>query len=202
MIISNDVVHPLLHDQLVSSIPQLLSAVVGGCIVFVASWATNKVSIQRSREQFDSERRQTKDSDRRNKGEELYVLIQYWMNGLTANYMNFNSVMQGKLTYDQALDLGIEAGNKLAEKFNPARMELLLDAYFPSCRSSYDEMLALRDELNKVHTQFKWSYERGENRGHELLPMYVAIQKRMEKKIAVLQGELLKEIRKIGGVDM
>jgi hypothetical protein len=186
-----------LRDQLASSIPQLLSVIAGGCIAFVSSWATNRASFRRSREQYAADRIQAKNADRRAKGEELFVLIQHWMNGLSSNYLTFNGVMKRRLTYNQALDITIEAGNKLSLVFNPARMELLIDVYFPDCKVEYKAMTILRKNLNAVHAEFKRSYENNEERGDEFLSRYVVIQKDTEAKFTELQAHLIAEIRNI-----
>jgi len=58
----------------------------------------------------------------RERGEELYGHIDKWANFFACHYLRLAAVMQGKLTYNQCLDLDIAEGNKPATyDFGPHR---------------------------------------------------------------------------------
>jgi hypothetical protein len=102
-------------------------------------------------------------------------------------------VMQGKLTYNQCLDLDIAAGKN--SDFDFTRIELLIDADFPSLRGAFDNILAERAKLHKVEAAFKRSYEAGEERGDEFSPGYVDLQQSLESLGQSLLSKITEAIR-------
>lgn len=124
----------------------------------------------------------------RKRGEELHSSISQWLNGMAGHWRGQNMVMQGKLTYNQALDLDIAQGKA---PFDFSRIELLIDTDFPALRPLFDQIIAERTKLNKIETAFKRSYESGERDGEEFLSPHVALQESAD----VLGEALLKKIR-------
>jgi len=150
-----------------------------------------KISASQS---ITAEAEQPKPDILRVRGEELYALINAWLSGLAGHYLRRSLVMQGKLSYNQCLDMDIAQG-KTAYDFS--RIELLIDLDFPSARDLYDKLIVERTNLNKIEAAFKRSYEEGDLRGEELLPLYVRTQHSIEKLGELLQKHILKTIRSI-----
>lgn len=142
-----------------------------------------------------SEAGQSKSDLLRTRGEELYSLINAWLNGLFGHCLRRNLVMQGKLTYNQCLDMDIAQGNP---SHDFSRIELLIDLDFPSARNLYDKLLVERTNLNKIEAAFKRSYEEGDDEGDKFLPPYLRAQQSIENLGELLQKHILDRIRSIG----
>jgi len=94
--------------------------------------------------------------------------------------------VQGKLDYNQCLDLGIEDGKALAHNFG--RIKMLIDVYFPDARAAYDETIKCRDDLNKVAIAHKHAYECGQTDGQGFPERFLETQYAIETN-----GDRLKE---------
>ena len=123
-------------NQLLTLATALTSAAIGGALALIGVWLTNRSSTARLELQLEHEADQRKAQIFRERGEELYVLTEQWLDGLTGYYLAKRSVMQGRLTYNQSLDLEIADGKENPVNFS--RVELLINVYFPSVRGSFD----------------------------------------------------------------
>ncbi len=129
-------------------------------------------------------------SDRlRASGEELHSLFGQWLNSLFGFSLRRIMVMQGKLTYNQCLDLDIKEGKP---PYDFGRIELLIDLDFPILRPAYDRVIDERTKLHKIEVEFKRSYEQGDVDGERFVGPYVKLQKSMEVLGEEFQQQLLK----------
>jgi hypothetical protein len=87
--------------------------------------------------------------------EELYSLIGLWQNVVGSYYLTYLKVMDGTLTYNQALD--ITNSNKSSIDAN--RMFTLAELYFPSAHGSLAELKKLRDQMAAIQTDFKLAHK-------------------------------------------
>ena len=101
--------------------------------------------------------------------------------------------MQGKLTYNQCLELDIQEGKE--GSFNFGRIEMLIDVYFPSTRSTYDKVIEGRTELNKVATAHKRAYEVGDIEGSRFLAPFVQCQHSIEQASETFKMQVLECLR-------
>ncbi len=85
--------------------------------------------------------------------EELYQLIDIWAGKVVIHHTTYRRVMDGLLTYNQALDAAIES-----ESFNSARLFTLADLYFPFCHDVLDRIKASRDEMADIQHSYKELY--------------------------------------------
>ena len=169
----------------------LLSGLIGAGAALASAYLTNRISLKRD----EREAQQRKSQLLRERGEELYSSSVTWLNNLFGHYMRRNAVMQGKLTYNQCLDLDIAEGEKQPKDFH--RIELIIDVYFPSTRRSYDLVIAERARLNKVERGFKRAYESGQSDGSLYLGPYVETQKKLEEAGEAIKAEILNCVRDI-----
>lgn len=142
---------------------------------------------------FDAKKR--RDEMLRGRGEELYVLCDKWMNGLFAYALRLSSVMQGKLTYNQALDLEIAEGKERSLDF--VRIEMLIDVYFPSVRPAYDSAAKVRDSLNVIANEHKRAYSQGDVDGTPYLEPFLKEMRRIDSASAALKGAVIQGLRSI-----
>jgi len=182
-------------DQYITLLTSLLSAAVGGVVALASVYFTNHSNTQRVQLQLDREEQRRNADVRRDRGEELYMLTEQWLNGLGVNYLNQTFVMQGKLTYNQYLDLVISNGEKNAVNF--PRIALLIDLYFPNTRKAYDDVISIRTTLNKISGAHKRAYEGGDIDGARFLTPFVEAQKTIEAAGEAYKRQIVESIRGI-----
>ncbi len=129
----------------------------------------------------------------RERGEELYRHLDRWLNAIAGYCIRLNSVMQGKLTYNQFLDLEIEDG-KQERDFDFSRIELLIDLDFSSLRAAYESLIGARTAMNRIASEHKRAYEDGLD-GARFLGPFIAAQKTLEARGDDLKRALVNSIR-------
>lgn len=182
-------------NQYLTLITALASASVGGVVAFVGIYLTNKGNNFRLKLQIDREEMRNEKRILRDRGEELYELVDRWLNNLAGHYLSLNSVMQGKLKYNQFLDLQIEQAKN--NSYNFGRIEMLIDVYFPSSKPSYNEILKHRTELNEISRLHKKDYELGLTDGTKYIQPYIQAQVNIEESGNALKQQLIELIRNI-----
>lgn len=90
----------------------LLGVLVGAIISIFGIWLTNRSNSNQLRMQLLHEKESHENAIKRERLEELYVLVGHWLIGLSGHYISLSMVMQGKLNYNQHLDLMINDGEK------------------------------------------------------------------------------------------
>lgn len=171
------------------------SAGIGSLLTFTGVFLTNRTNSRNIKLQLDHQASQDHCRTLRDKGEELYLLVDKWLRGLFGYYLRRNFVMQGKLTYNQCLDLDIQEGSK--ERFDFGRIDMLIDVYFPSCKASYEQALDFRTKLNEIEHLFKKSYEDGLFEGQKFLSSYIVQQKALEDAGDTLKQNISECLRSI-----
>jgi hypothetical protein len=78
------------------------TALLTAGLTLIGVWITNKANNQRLRIQLDHERK-TKDEDiHRDKLEELYIVVNKFLDTLVVHYLPFRMVMEGEINFNQA----------------------------------------------------------------------------------------------------
>jgi hypothetical protein len=183
-------------ERYLTLITALLAAALGGGIALLTSYLTNRANLSRLKMELDHQSHQRKSELLRERGEELYELVDKWLKGLFGFYLNRSFVMQGKISLDQSLDLEIQARKERTDNFG--RIEMLIDVYFPTVRAQYDAVIAGRSELNNVGTAHRRAYDQGEIDAPRFLAPYVQAQKVIEEAGEVLKKRIIEGIRTIG----
>lgn len=96
--------------------------------------------------------------------EELYLLSEAYFNALTSHYLPYLRVMQGELTYNQALDLTIA---QLGGEHDFQRLEMLVQLYFPALTEALECVFVARDRANAILSAHKAKYKQGDPDGYE-----------------------------------
>lgn len=154
---------------------------------------TNLANTSRQKAQLQSEKARRTEDLMRERGEELYELVDSWSGGLISHYLTMNYVMSGKLTYNQALEIDAKRMSGGAPKF--ARIEMLIDVYYPDARGTYDALIERRDQANSVVTKHKREYEKSGPGKSTLLDEFIAIQVEVENGIEALKKKIIALVR-------
>jgi septation ring formation regulator EzrA len=87
----------------------------------------------------------------RNKLEELYTLIEKWAGTTVIHHITLRKVMDGDITYNQALDLQLDR----EIDFDVNRMFMLAELYFDTCHNELNNIKNIRDEASDIQNEFK-----------------------------------------------
>jgi hypothetical protein len=126
----------------------------------IAVYLTNRFNMAHFRQQLEHDQRSRHEGILRERTEELYVQLQKYSTTLQTMNLPFIHVMEGKLDYNQALDVMKKEGKFVAD-FH--RIQMLIGIYFPQLREAFAKLLNLRNEANIIRQAHKAAYLRGES---------------------------------------
>lgn len=169
----------------------LATAILTSTITLAGVWLTNRNNNIRLRIQLDHELRLRESEIYRDRLEELYVISNKWLGLLISHYLPFRGVMKGELTFNQALDITIESGSKI--DYEPHRVTMLINLYFPEIKSEFDQMMEIREKLNRLVDGYKEQYKRGNFDGVRWLEAFQPLF----EKLGILSDEFTTHIVKL-----
>jgi hypothetical protein len=170
--------------QVYGIVNTIVSATLGGGIALLVLYLTSRFDATKRRKETLRER-----------GEELYVLSEKWINGLFIDYLRRSDVMQGKLTFDQMNDLAIAEGKRDSIDFS--RIQMLIDVYFPSTRPAYERVGTARDVLRNIASEHKRAYEAGDIEGSQFSKPFFQAMQNVEKAANPLKEAIIRDLRSI-----
>lgn len=132
----------------------------GGLIAVFSSWLAGRASLRQLERQLAHGESLSYKKLRRERLEELYILVCYWQAEFIDEYSSLILVMKGVVDYNQHLDNLINKDRRGVE-FN--RIQMIFDVYGLALRESYEAILAVRADINVIHGAHKQSYKRGED---------------------------------------
>lgn len=182
-------------DPYVTLITTLASAALGGAVALVGVFLTNRGNTNRLLAQLDHDNRKKKEELLRDRGEELYELVDKWINGILGHYLSRMSVMREKISYNESLD--IDAKQLQGKGINFGRIEMLIDVYFPQMRAQYDVVISRRTKANQYVAEHKFAYERGNTDGTKFLKPFTAAQVEMEAAADELKSLIVEQVRAV-----
>lgn len=138
----------------------LVGAFTGAFLSLVGSWLTSKTNIKQLKLQLSHEEKVALRSIKRERFEELYVLISHWSNELFGHYLDLTLVMKGQMDYNSYLDRIIDRGDKNEFDFN--RLKMIIDIYGADLKHAFSDVLKVREEWNDLVYKHKRAYQSGE----------------------------------------
>jgi len=153
-------------------------------------WLTNCASNQRLKLQLEHEQNVKREALVRDRLEELYVISKKYLNTLCSYYFPYRQVMKGELSFNQALDITIEGGEK--RDYDPNRVTMLIHMYFPEVQPSFDEIMQVREKLNDIIDGYKWQYKNGDTDGTEWLKAFQPLLELLAKLCGNFDKEVVK----------
>lgn len=167
---------------------------IGSSLTIIGVVLTNRSNTERLKTQLQHEHNVRRQELRRERAEELYVESKKYLNAVVIHYLPYKKVMKGELTFNQALDLTIDNGSK--RDFEPYRVTMIIDMYFPNLQNPFNEIMTKRDFLNRIVTDYKEQYKTGDTDGTKWLgPFQATLEelgqaiKAFEKLVASLEIE-------------
>jgi hypothetical protein len=139
-------------------LPSILAwggSLLTGVFTLLGVWLANRSSQKQLTLKLDHEAEKENRERLRIRLEELYSLIGRWAIEVGAHHLTYRKVMEGDLTYNQALDIMI----KNESPIDANRMFTPAELYFPSAHGSLGELKKLRDQMAGIQTKFKLAYK-------------------------------------------
>ncbi len=156
-----------------------VTAILTSMLMLIGVWLTNNSNNQRLKIQLEHERRIRDEELTRDRLEELYVLSNKYLGTLVSHYLPFRMVMKGEITFNQALDMTIE--NCSRNDYEPHRVTMLINMYFPEIKPEFDQLMEIRGKLNSIIDGYKEQYKLGDTDGSRWLEVFQPLLDRLGK---------------------
>ncbi|WP_461534566.1 hypothetical protein [Spongorhabdus nitratireducens] len=158
-------------QEVISQIPAtawtaIVTALLTSMLTFFGVAYTNHSNNKRLKIQLEHERKLKQDDIIRERLEELYVESKKYMSATVMYFFPYLKVMEGELTFNQALDTTLEK----KREHNHERVFLIMDMYFPELRQTFTEVEAQRDVAHDILHRYKVRYKTGQIDGAEFIP--------------------------------
>ena len=172
--------------ELIKTIPSeaiviIATALITSTITLISVWLTNSASNKRLKIQFQNEKDIKKEELIRSNLEELYIISNKYLDTLFTYYLPYRSVMEGKITFNEALDITIAS----KVDYDLHRIRMLINMYFPELKSKFNQIIDIRDKLNLIVSGYKEQYKTGDFDGSKWLqkfqPLYKQITELVDK---------------------
>jgi len=165
----------------------IAGVLVGALLGLLGVLLANRSNLTRLKLQMEHER-QSKSSDiKRERLEELYVLLSHWINMFFNHYFKLTLVMRDEMDYNQYLDEIINSGNKNKTDFQ--RMEMIINIYGHELLPNYNQVLECREKVNDIAATHKSDYKKGLN-GTKYLKPYTAAHQKLDKSVEQLKNQI------------
>jgi hypothetical protein len=116
---------PHLTDNELTAVVGFFGAFLGAAVALIAAILTNRSNTKSALINRTHELELRRQDLNRSRGEELYTLLQKWINAIQGYYLVKGSIMSGKLTYNQGLELEIKNGESINTDLVRIQMETL-----------------------------------------------------------------------------
>ena len=137
----------------------LAGVLFGSLLTTLSVWLTNRANFKQLQQQLVHEEKLASGRVKKERLEELYILICHWNNIFFGNHLQLTLVMRGKLSYNEYLDNIISSGSQSVD-FN--RISMIIDIYGGEFKEAYLKVLGIRDEINDIESLHKKSYLKGQ----------------------------------------
>ncbi|MFP7634286.1 hypothetical protein ACLIMJ_25150 [Pseudomonas veronii] len=137
----------------------LAGVVFGSLLTTFGVSLTNRANLKRLEQQLAHEEKLVSRRERKERLEELYILICHWNNAFFGNYLSLSLVMKGQIDYNKYLD---EIRESPAKKVDYNRISMIIDIYGAELQEPYAAILKIRDEINDIEFAHKKAYLSGQ----------------------------------------
>lgn len=145
----------------------LFGAVIGSLFTVIGVSLTNRANLKQLVKRLDHEERITHGKAKKERLEELYILVCKWSHAFFGNFLHLSLVMKGQIDYNEYLDYINSSGVKGVD-FD--RIKMIIDIYAVELESSFSEIIKVREEINDIEALHKSSYLQGQSGSSFLQP--------------------------------
>ena len=141
-------------SELFTSVLAWGGAVVTGVFTLMGVLLANRSSLRQLEVRLSHETERERREVLRKRLEELYSLVSQWTDQVVIHFSTYRRVMDGDLTYNEALDIT----TNLNSRVDASRLFALAELYFPTAHEELAEIKALRDKAAAIEGSFKEFY--------------------------------------------
>ena len=157
----------------------LIGVIIGALISLVGVVISNRAGIKQLQLQLSHEKEREQSNIKKQRLEELHVLVTHWLTSLFSYYLNTRSFIEGKFDY-----VGTE------QKAELQRIESIIDIYSPELRPPYDEVIDARTNMNSIALMHRREYDQGVNEGEKFLKSFDQASADIDKYGESLKAEI------------
>jgi len=136
----------------------LSGVLFGSLLTTFGVWLTNNANSKRQMQQLAHEERMSSQRIKKERLEELYILVCHWGNLFFSQYMSLKLVMDGHIDYNEYLERTSATDLK---GFDFSRIEMIIDIYGVQLGKAYELVMEARSDINKINAEHKLAYQRG-----------------------------------------
>lgn len=165
-----------------------------GCVAIASSIISAILSSRYNRKnsilQSEISRRAEERKINLDRLERLYIAFKDWKNFIGIEYLNYLSVMDGKLTYNNVLDLTIKSS--ASKKINYSELEMLVRVHFPSIIDSFEEVHRAKEKANEFMSEVRKTQGRSTSYS-SMIPAFLKAQEQFDKVATEFQDLIVKQ---------
>ncbi|MBU0737574.1 MAG: hypothetical protein KJ981_19970 [Alphaproteobacteria bacterium] len=171
----------------------LIGTVVGGSLTLLGVVYSNYASRDLWTRQAAKQDSDRKKEIHRGVAEDLYINFSEWANFVISSHFSLYSVMDGKISYNDHLDMLLKSKDDV--KHNHHRMEYLLKAYYPHLVVEYAEVRAALEGVNNIIFEHKKHAASGHS-GRQFRDLLLAADDVFDKRCEALKEKLVEELKR------
>lgn len=168
----------------------LLGVVIGGIFTLLGVVIANKSSETRLKIQIESEHHKKQIQLKREKLDNLYILLTNWRNMFFSYTMNISLIMEGKINYNEHLDRVIKGD--FNDNIDFQRLEMIVNIYIPELLPNFNNVLELREKIMNVRDQHKKDYSSGKVNGEKYISPLMDAYSNFDSEIEKLRANIAK----------
>lgn len=166
----------------------LFGVIIGSVFTLLGVWLTNRANLRSLEMQLEHHRAEKEKGKTRERLEKLYVECRKYFSDVCTYYLPYRRVMQGEMTYNQALDMTIKHGS--AKDYEPNHVPMLIDFYFPEFKDDFHTIMRTRDHLNEIMAGFREQYRNGNTDGSRWLELFQPVYESLAKKMEAFEDRI------------
>ncbi len=169
----------------------LAGVLFGALLTTFSVWLTNKANFRNLKEQLRHGEKLNNSKQRKERLEELYILISHWNNLFFSHYLNLTLVMRGQIDYNQYLDAINSSDNK---GIDFSRIEMIIDVYGAEFSDAYKKVIKVRERINAINASHKRAYLNGSS-GEDFLDVAADAQIALGNACDILKLQIAEAAR-------
>lgn len=176
-----EVMHPYL-PQIITAFSTIAGAFFGGCFVYFG----NKKNLET---RFKNEETIRKETLRRERVEELFIQFKKYVKIKTGDYIVYHKVINGELTFNQALDNIVDFSEKKPCDYD--RMVMIINMYFSDLLEDFKLLESADYDVYSIVESFKIQYKTGDYNGEKFKSPFVNSYQKFLNSINVFEQKII-----------
>ena len=137
----------------------------------------------------------------RGKAEQLFLAADEFENELGGHLVSYFPLLNGRIDYNQMLDLHINQGSKPRVHGGAQTLKMLVEIYFPTTRGALAQLWKCRDALNSLEHEVKQTYvAEGDATHPDLKAKMLAASAAISEANKALKAAIVEAARRHAGV--